>query len=354
MNRRREPNVDDPFPWSILVAHGFSTPISIGGRASLADLFPKSRRCGIYVLGFADGCYYAGKSIDVVKRFAQHRSHHGDIESIAFRRCGKRELPARETETIRLLETNGVALRNRLIVELPALETDFDAIMAPAAQQRWLDDPEFDDLEGPRSEDEALRRRSSARVDRLLALKTAEQLFAPVGRFLLEAVPAVFRSEITFWSASCLPYGASDGLDIRINVGFQSVLDAGRRPDRDGPFWAWWIPRRLAELGAGMTFEEGQSYRIRRGRIHIAQVQPSGLSHGGRDQVLMHCWSPDLIHEMLDHREFLLGLRRFTMGLVRKGPCPMSRSHHPALVDEAVDREAQRIAATVDTGGIRL
>lgn len=337
-------------PWSRLAGEGFAAPLSVGGRTSLADLFPKSRRCGIYVLGFADGCYYAGKSVDVVKRFAQHRAYHADIECIAFRRCGKRELSDCESHTIRMLEESGHHLRNRLIVELPNLETDFDAIMDRQAQDRWLSDHVFSDLEGQRAEDAALRKRSDARVETLLAIKEAKGLFPPVGRFLLEAVPATFRSEITFWSASCLPYGVNTGPDIRINVGFQSVLDAGRRDNQGGLYWSWWIPRRLAEQVMNMTFEAGRTYDIKSKRRQTAQVLPSRLKHGGLDQVMFDCWSDELVHQMLNDTEFLLGLRRFTMGLVRKGPCPMSRSHHPALVDHLVEKEAERIAADFDAG----
>ncbi|WP_432559939.1 hypothetical protein [Granulicoccus sp. GXG6511] len=47
---------------------GFPGWTDVSQRLSIADLFfKKSNRCGIYVLGFADGERYVGQSIDVVK-----------------------------------------------------------------------------------------------------------------------------------------------------------------------------------------------------------------------------------------------------------------------------------------------
>lgn len=42
---------------------GFPKWSDVGGRVSVADLFPPSRRCGIYVLGFSNGDRYVGRRL---------------------------------------------------------------------------------------------------------------------------------------------------------------------------------------------------------------------------------------------------------------------------------------------------
>lgn len=320
-----------------LIGRGFSGAIDVRGRSSIADLFSSRRRCGVYVLWFSDGWSYAGKTIDVVKRFAQHRAHHGDIVAINFKRCGRRELNVIEGETISMLESHGARLRNRLIVELPALESDFDAVMDRDTQRRWMQNAEFDDLNGPRVQDVQLRLRTAARVQSLRQLPCYADVQSAFGNVLLSGVPAVFRSELSFWITSVLPYGSKVGLYLRLNVGFQSVFDAGYSLSRRGPYCAWWIPRELAQFGTGVELAADAVTEIFVGRKRVGVVTPSALKHGAREQVVLTLWNPDIVLDQLAEAEFLLGLRRFTMGLVRKSTCPMSRSHHPDAVDDAVD-----------------
>ncbi len=74
----------------ILQAHGFSEPYHVEGRSSIADIFSKNERCGIYVLHFVSGDkgkYYVGQATNVVRRFADHLRNpdRSDIEKISFK-----------------------------------------------------------------------------------------------------------------------------------------------------------------------------------------------------------------------------------------------------------------------------
>ena len=57
----------------------FDAPELVAGRASIADLFRPSKRCGLYILHFDNGEFYAGQAIDVTRGYVQHRKVHSDI-----------------------------------------------------------------------------------------------------------------------------------------------------------------------------------------------------------------------------------------------------------------------------------
>jgi len=66
------------------ITNDFTQPRHIQGRASIADLFPPGKRCGLYILHFTNGEIYAGQALDVTRRYVQHRKVHSDIERISF------------------------------------------------------------------------------------------------------------------------------------------------------------------------------------------------------------------------------------------------------------------------------
>src|SRR5436190_15057535 len=97
---------------AILTELAFAAPLDVAERFSIADLFPKARRCGVYALEFKNGDYYVGRSVDVVRRFGGHRASKDDIISIAFKVVPRGQIAGAEKETIRRLEREGARLRN--------------------------------------------------------------------------------------------------------------------------------------------------------------------------------------------------------------------------------------------------
>ena len=69
----------------LLDSLGFLPTQNVQGRASVADLFKPQKRCGIYILHFANGEFYAGQAVDVTRRYAQHRSTYDDIVKLSFK-----------------------------------------------------------------------------------------------------------------------------------------------------------------------------------------------------------------------------------------------------------------------------
>src|SRR4028118_633327 len=91
---------------TVLAELGFTYSTNVEGCTSIADLFKPKKRCGIYVLHFADGAFYVGKALDVTRRYVQHRKTHTDIEKITFKRVPSPQLKAEECDVIWHLERN--------------------------------------------------------------------------------------------------------------------------------------------------------------------------------------------------------------------------------------------------------
>lgn len=138
---------------------GFAPPQYVKGRASIADLFKPGERCGIYVLHFSNGEFYAGQAIDVTCRYVQHRNTHKDIEKISFKPTSQNRLDEEERSIIWRLEENGWLLRNVIFTSLPKGESDFDFIMSLEEQTEWLDNPAIVDSKGERLVAPDLRRK---------------------------------------------------------------------------------------------------------------------------------------------------------------------------------------------------
>ncbi|MBL8154086.1 MAG: hypothetical protein JNM70_07875, partial [Anaerolineae bacterium] len=104
-------NSTDPvFPK--LAELGFNAPKIVEGRTSVAELFGK-RRCGVYVLHFANGEHYVGKSVNVVRRYMEHRHFFRDIHALSFKPVARENAVSEEKTVTHDLEIHGTRLRNK-------------------------------------------------------------------------------------------------------------------------------------------------------------------------------------------------------------------------------------------------
>ena len=204
-----------------LGALGFSPWQHVRTRASIADLFKPQRRCGIYVLRFSNGEFYAGQAVDVTRRYVQHRKTHGDIEEIAFKPLPRGRLSEEERALIERLEQEGWQLRNIALASIPKGESDFDLVMPPEEQERWLNALNYVDGEGERLVDTDLRRKYRGRFQRFVEMPYAKEALDILRTYARVAVPAIRRGEVSFWSCSCLP---TADVYSRVNINWQEVF----------------------------------------------------------------------------------------------------------------------------------
>jgi hypothetical protein len=307
---------------------GFDKFVSVKGRYSIADLVPNSRRTGIYVFQFSDGAFYAGQSIDIPQRFAQHRAVHPDIELMCWKAVERSRLDDEERETIRLLEAHKAVIRNVQYASLPLVGSAFEAIMPNESQARFLSDVDCQDLGGiPVAYPELMSRTET----RFAALKRSEgfaNLTKVLGKYLSSCVPSPRKTEVAHWAVSCGTSRESRAgrLVCRVNVGWQEVLTVWEEQGQ----WDVWFQARRSIIGR--TFPELLKFR----RRHLGCVfYRNAYLAGGTDQLRIASAYFDDTMALLDDPAFILAARHLNVTLATKSGCMWSRSHCPQLVDAA-------------------
>lgn len=205
---------------------GFGSQQSVIGRASIANVFPKSKRCGIYVLVFDDGEVYAGQAVDVTRRFVQHSKTYDDINTLYFKRVAKTRLNDVERDVIQGLEREGYHLRNITFTSLPKGESDFDLVMTPSQQQAWLSGAPEPAVAAARVNDEVLRRKYERKFQQLSQMTKYEDAEAVLRTFVRKTIPMPVLGEVSFWACSCLPSNGNKSIKLysRININWQEVM----------------------------------------------------------------------------------------------------------------------------------
>lgn len=187
----------------------YDEAFDVKGRLSISDLFPKSRkRCGIYLLQFADETYYIGQAIDSVRRFSQHRKNYNDIIQYWFMQVDKQKLNEVEEELIKLAEENGLLLRNKTFVSNIIGDTDLDLIINPDQQNHWLNDGKEIDGDGFRLYSQIDYKFKVKYQDNFRKLKEVElypQIKNILKLYIEKFIPSFQKTEMSFWSLSCLP-----------------------------------------------------------------------------------------------------------------------------------------------------
>lgn len=310
----------------LLANLGFPKAHPVAERSSIVDLFRK-RRCGIYALEFANGEAYVGKSRDVTRRFLQHKATYPDLIALWFRTLPKEELDEREQAAIRSLEASGLKLRNIAYSSLPRLKSDLDAVASREEQERWLDAPLAESLGGERTNDPDLRRKLAGRLPRLLELPDAELAISLLRTFARRCLFAPLRTELAFWSVTCLPKTGMVGERTysRVNVNWQEVFSI---EEAEGQIWWSW---RLARTP--LVARHGPGLRSLLERFPGLEMTEHRYKAGGHDQLHLYTWDKEVAAAVLEDEELVRAMRRYNLTLMQKGPCAWSAYHCFALAD---------------------
>ena len=101
---------------------------------SVAHLFPRNNRAGVYILWFTNGERYVGQATDVVTRFSSHRRRWDDIEYLDFCRTPRASLLQLEKQMIGSQLSLGKQLRNITHALGPLGDSDPDPVVTPDEQ----------------------------------------------------------------------------------------------------------------------------------------------------------------------------------------------------------------------------
>ncbi len=313
---------------------GFLKTHDVAGIKTLNGMW-SGNSCGIYILHFTNGEFYVGKSINVIDRFAQHARNYHDIDKISFKQAIKSKLDEEEKRVTKLLESNGILLRNIQNVTFSYGETDFDKVMNRNLQEQWLNDLTFNDLEGVRTDNLSLRSKYRSKYVEFTRLPFADEILHVTSAYVKTCIPAVKRGEISFWSCSCLPKKSKIPY-IRINVGWQTSFDAYVWEDK--PCFQWYQTRSLAEEVFNLSFD---SVNEELDNVVTFADDPdlevfiakSNLIKAGMDQVFVIVPGTKNALKVLEDSMMRAAVRIFNLGLAQKSPCPWGKNHCLDLAD---------------------
>ncbi|TBT84009.1 hypothetical protein ET989_10120 [Propioniciclava sinopodophylli] len=201
-------------------------------------------------------------------------------------------------------------------------ERQFDKLVTPEEQEHWLtvweevgSDPD------PRPVDEDLRRRFRRRFTTFMKQPNAEDALWILGLYLTMAIPFPNRTELTFWSMSCLP---QPGVCSRVNINMQEVLTLR---DDGGLLIAYF---HLAK--SPLEREWGPGWRDTFGGAFM--VTDHYWKPGGGDRFQLVAPLP-LALAILTEQVVQEAMMTLNLRLMRKGPTYYSTSHCIDLVTEA-------------------
>lgn len=211
-------------------------PITSGTSLTtvLPPLHPTS---GIYVLHFANGEAYVGKSVNVVSRYASHARRWTDIERVEFCPVAFEAQARAERDIVARFVAQGVKLRNIDLVPLPLASDALDRVVDREFQAEWLNGVPDNRHFGLRGEQARMRRRTAAKYAALAARRDFPDLVEAVACYLGMCVPWPHETERRFWSVTSLPStGRSKDWRrlVTVNVNAVEALVIGESIDDHG------------------------------------------------------------------------------------------------------------------------
>lgn len=311
---------------------GFPPAHYVENRYSVVDLFPASRRCGVYVLQFSGNEAYAGQAVEVTKRFLQHRKVFTDIRGISFKSVARKELNQLEKEAIQALEHNGAKIRNIALTSFPPVESDFDELMSHATQDKWLTELTYSDSEGLRAVNSGLREKYTRKFERFLKKPGANEACDFLKLYVQSSIPAFVRSEISYWALSCLPSYSEPATVVwnRVNINWQEVLTVF---DNDGKLF---VSVHCAATPLQNSF--GQGFCDLTNQYPTVQITEHRYEPGGQDQINLVVESLIEAKKLIQDARVLKAVRSFNLKLMRKGGCAYGRYHCLDLADKLISK----------------
>jgi hypothetical protein len=300
---------------------GFAEAIEVATRVSIADVFQPDHRCGIYILHFANGEYYAGLAVSVARRFTQHRKTYTDITRLSFKEVAVENLRREERRVISALERSGFHLRNiEHTSETYAPSVFDDEIFSSTERESWLQTISWQEVAGERLNNPLLRRKYTHRFNEFIQLPYAENVIGIVRDYVWRCIPAPFKTEQYFWSCSLPLESRPDGLLIylRVSINGQEVFTIGT--EKEQIFFTWHVAKSVLNkpLWGVKRFEH---------RYHS----------GGRDQTSIEVKGFKRARRLLNEPQYIHSMRIFNLRLMRKGPTRFYRYHVFMLADRLVE-----------------
>jgi len=203
------------------------------------------------------------------------------------------------------------------MAETSTLQCDFDRVMSPAHQARFITDVAWRDRDGLRSDDPDLRERFAPRFAQLRAMEAWGEVESVLQRYVRSAIPAPRRSERAFWSCACLPESDESLVLARIDVGNGEVCTVTADDSLTFSFRLGLNPLDLPRFAT-------------RSGLSVADLRTRA---DGDIEVMLSAVGGDAALGLFDDEVIVRGMRRFTLALARQGPCSSGHWHSLQLAD---------------------
>jgi hypothetical protein len=159
-------------------------------------------------LAFPGEKIYLGQSVDVVRRFAEHRRDYDDIIGFAFRPTPRAWLAKMEKDLIYRAEKEGLVIRNTVHASNVVGHTRLDLVLPPDEQTAWASSPEsFNrlDVVDPIGLSAGQVERFAGKFEKLRRHPLFEPVLGLLRSYVAGCVPAPSHTEFSFWAVSCCP-----------------------------------------------------------------------------------------------------------------------------------------------------
>lgn len=321
-------------------ALGFAAPVTVEYVRAVRRLPVKA---GIYVLGFANGEYYVGRSTHLRSRGMTHSVKHADIVWVCFsymRRSASLKVALQEAEASAISEMHarlhpqGISTRGVDRVPWTPKRTPLNTLIAAEEQLAWLGDPATNLEDGPRPPRHDDAPSIAERFEHLASLPEWPAVQGVLSEYARLVIPRPRATEVRYWMTSCFPH---DGLAVRLNVGWQTTVDVFI--DEDGAAVYFYMPTGL--IAAHLGIDQGHLYpelpeELRvpldgGGSLRVRQ-EAIGTVKGGAKQAWLIMGVPDALR-LMESTTSRLMLRQFCLGLMKQGQVPSPYAHCSAIAD---------------------
>ncbi len=311
----------------------FDQHLDVKGRISVSDLFPKSKsRCGIYLLNFSDDTFYIGQAIDAVRRFSQHRKNYDNIIKLWFQPIRKDKLDETEQRLIQEAELSGLLLTNKTFVSNVIGNTDLDLIISYKEQTEWLEknksisDDGFDLYSNIELKYKIKYRQNFEKFQKLNNYVELKEL---LNIYIYKCIPANKKTEMSFWSLSCMP-STNSGTWPRffcVNINAMEVFVLGCEKKTKIPFCFLVLSNKFNQ--SLMTIDElCKKYKS-------LEIEESDYRAAGADQIRLQFTDlQEFKNLLLTESEIITAIKEMNLRLMRKGGTIYSPFHCFDLVKD--------------------
>lgn len=309
---------EDPF-----ASLNFPKPFITKDLWSIANFFKKSEsRCGIYMFSLPYDLFYIGQSIDVVKRFAQHKRSHPVIYAFSFLPTPPCNLDKIEQQLILEAQRKEISLANKEYVQDIIGKTDFDLLVSKDEQDAWLH-RKNKTTENIRINDLAHRKRYIPEFNQFLKHPKNKEVIHLLKKYILECIPYPKRTEFSFWSVSCCPKTNKNTYPrlVCVNIHMMETFVIGYDKTDPDNLWSFIV---VSKNEFDRHYKNKMFFRIIHPNVSIHEHKYKSASGDSINiETTVECMS-----HLLDENAFIDAARNLDLRLMRKGATVMFSRYH--------------------------